>query len=89
MKVLPKRDTEENAIKYNTILRDHELLVVDTKDGIKYKLGNGMTKFIDLPYIQLSEIEFFNVYFRMYHGSTKYITIYLNPFMYKDVILGE
>ena len=49
--ILLKCDTVESYKESNPVLNDRELVCVKMEDGtIKYKLGDGITPFIDLPY---------------------------------------
>lgn len=51
-----KRDTEENWLKNDPVLLDAEIVFVDEPDGgIRYKLGDGVSKFSALKYLDLDE----------------------------------
>ena len=50
-----KRDTEENWTSKNPILLDGEMIIVKTNDGkIRKKIGDGVKKFSELPYDEIS-----------------------------------
>jgi hypothetical protein len=51
--ILPRRDLEENWLTENPVLRDKEFIVSVDKDTIRYKLGDGKSNYIDLPFMDL------------------------------------
>lgn len=53
--ILPRRDLEENWLTENPILRDKEFIVCVSKDLIRYKLGDGVSCYKDLPFTDLFE----------------------------------
>lgn len=53
--ILPRRDIEENWLTANPVLRDKEFIVCVSKDLIRYKLGDGVSCYKDLPYTSLFE----------------------------------
>ena len=47
-----KRDTLENWILYDPVLREGELVVVwINSNEVKLKVGDGERRFLDLPYV--------------------------------------
>lgn len=53
-----RKDTLENWSKFNPVLLDGELALVETEDGVKMKLGDGSTAFNNLPWFnQAEEVE--------------------------------
>ena len=82
MVILPKRDHEKVWEFFNPILKEHELIVIETRDGqIRYKCGNGKDNFTNLPYLNsLTDIDFFNIYTQ----NKEPFTVFLNPFLYDD-----
>ena len=50
--VLPKRSFLSEAISENPVLKDRELIVVYDEDWVGYKVGNGESKFNELPFIE-------------------------------------
>lgn len=52
-----RRDTEENYNKVATTLKPlkGEICLVDTSEGLKLKVGNGVDFFANLPYCALGE----------------------------------
>lgn len=47
-----KKDTEENWEKANPIILDGEVIVVESSNGeLRFKTGNGITNYIDLPFM--------------------------------------
>jgi hypothetical protein len=46
-----RRDTEANWISINPIVANGELIIVDTDEGIKIKIGDGDSHFNDLKYV--------------------------------------
>lgn len=51
--ILPRRDQEQTWIRENPVLKWLEICVVYTEQGTKYKLGNGQTDYIHLPFVSL------------------------------------
>lgn len=51
--ILPRRDLEENWLTENPVLRDKEFIVSIDKGIIRYKLGDGKSAYIDLPFMDL------------------------------------
>ena len=51
--ILPRRDKEQNWIRENPILRQKEICVVYSDEGTKYKLGDGKTDYIHLPFTSI------------------------------------
>lgn len=50
-----KRDTEKNWTSKNPVLYDGEMIIVKTNDGkIKRKIGDGVKKFSELPYDEIT-----------------------------------
>jgi hypothetical protein len=50
-----KRDTEKNWTSKNPVLYDGEMIIVKTSDGkIKRKIGDGIKKFSELPYDEIT-----------------------------------
>ena len=49
-----KRDTEENWTSKNPILLDGEMIIVKTNDGKIRKIGDGVKKFSELPYDEIT-----------------------------------
>ena len=50
--ILPNRSSITEAIFENPVLKDRELIVVYDKDWVGYKVGNGESKFNELPFIE-------------------------------------
>jgi hypothetical protein len=46
-----RRDTEANWISANPIVANGEQIIVDTDEGIKIKIGDGVSHFNELEYI--------------------------------------
>lgn len=45
------RDTSANWTKYDPVLLDGEIIIVDTAEGeVRYKVGNGIKKYSQLPF---------------------------------------
>lgn len=45
------RDTSANWTKYDPVLLDGEIIIVDTAEGeVRYKVGNGTKKYSQLPF---------------------------------------
>ena len=45
------RDTSAHWTKYDPVLLDGEIVIVDTAEGeVRYKVGNGTKKYIQLPF---------------------------------------
>lgn len=73
--IIPKHDTFEKWMSYNPRLKEHELAIVKFKDEvIKYKIGDGITHFRDLPFVSLKKIKFF----RCYDKNNRYATVMIN-----------
>lgn len=53
--ILPRRDLEENWLAENPVLRDREFIVCVSKDLVRYKLGDGVSCYKDLPFTNLFE----------------------------------
>lgn len=52
VRIKNKRDIEANWNANNPILLNGELCVVDMRDGtIRYKLGDGVNRYLSLPFI--------------------------------------
>lgn len=47
-----RKDTEANWLLYNPVLLDGEVALVETSDGIKFKVGDGVKTFTQLSYIE-------------------------------------
>lgn len=54
--ILPRRDKERNWIQKNPILRPREICVVYNNKKTKYKLGDGKTDYIHLPFASIEKI---------------------------------
>lgn len=54
--ILPRRDKEQNWIRKNPTLRQKEICVVYTDEGTKYKLGDGKTNYIHLPFVSIETV---------------------------------
>lgn len=53
-----KHDTDVNFIENNPILLDGEIIFVTRDNGeIQIKIGDGITSYIDLPFIKLKSLE--------------------------------
>lgn len=50
-----RNDYEKNWEKGNPLLKFNEVIVVITKDGLKFKKGNAIDKYLDLPFISLEK----------------------------------
>lgn len=75
----PRRDTEENWIKYNPILKKDEICVVYTNyAGTMYKKGNGNSRYTELPFLPLEEVLEYGV---MYSNG---ITVKVRGFFNKN-----
>lgn len=45
------RDTSANWTKYNPVLLDGEIIIVDTAEGeVRYKVGDGTKRYSQLPF---------------------------------------
>jgi hypothetical protein len=87
MTILPRRDIEEKWLNINPILHEYELACIETKDGIKYKLGDGKTEFKNLKYLNtLDGLDYFKIYnnYVGYNNIFNITTVYLNPFAYDN-----
>ena len=54
--ILPRRDIERNWIQKNPILRQKEICVVYNNKTTKYKLGDGKTDYIHLPFASIEKV---------------------------------
>ena len=50
VRIKHKVDTHENWTSKNPVLLNGELIFVDTTDGRKQKIGDGVTAYINLPF---------------------------------------
>lgn len=51
VRVPHSRDTSANWTKYDPVLLDGEIIIVDTAEGeVRYKVGNGTKKYSQLPF---------------------------------------
>lgn len=53
--IFPRRDLEENWLTENPVLKDKEFIVCVSKDLVRYKLGDGVSCYKDLPFTSLFE----------------------------------
>lgn len=51
--ILPRRATAKKWKEVNPIIRKKEFIVVETRFGFKYKLGDGKTAYKLLPFVSL------------------------------------
>jgi hypothetical protein len=57
-RIAQKRDTEANWYAANPVLLSGEVVSVDTEDGnIRFKVGDGTTPYLGLPYVRDLEVE--------------------------------
>jgi hypothetical protein len=86
--VLVRRDTIDNWLNENPILRYKELVCVIANSGdLLYKLGDGETPYCDLPYIKLiSSLDFINFYTKSPAGNDVQISICLKPELCNKII---
>lgn len=52
-KIINRRDSEQNWIKENPILLSGELGIVDSINSTDFKIGNGHSKFNELPTVTM------------------------------------
>ena len=55
-RVKNKRDTNTNWETNNPILLDGEIVIVDTNDGVRFKIGDGTSRYNQLPYAGVSSL---------------------------------
>lgn len=52
MKVILRRDTKENWEKYNPVLKKNEIIKIFFENDLpKFKIGDGFSKYSDLPFV--------------------------------------
>lgn len=51
--IRPRCDTENEWIKYNPILKYREFVVSVDKNGARYKIGDGISKYDKLQFVSL------------------------------------
>lgn len=55
-RVKNKRDTNTNWETNNPVLLDGEIVIVDTNDGVRFKIGDGTSRYNQLPYAGVSSL---------------------------------
>lgn len=87
-RVCSKRDTEENWERSNPILLDGEIIIVDTTGGkIRTKIGDGQSKYNELPFNDEEIKSFMDKMITLYAGDyplygTSFADIDNNGFAY-------
>lgn len=75
--ILPRRDTEENWLTANPVLRDKEFIVCVSKDLVRYKLGDGASYYKDLPFVNLFEALIFGIIYTHPNQPSQYQSVKL------------
>lgn len=92
IKILIKRDTTQNYVAINPILRLKELAVEYNENGIVgYKIGDGLTPWSELSYItNLTDIKEFYLWANTFDGNNRkiYAKIVIDPFVINDFLGG-
>ena len=61
-KCIVRYDSVENWEEFDPVLRERELVMAYDGGLTGYKLGDGRSKWSDLPYVDLNEVERFSMY---------------------------
>lgn len=61
-KCIVRHDSVENWEEFDPVLRERELVMAYDGGLTGYKLGDGRSKWSDLPYVDLNEVERFSMY---------------------------
>ena len=51
--IRPRCDTENEWMKYNPVLKYREFVVSVDKNGVRYKIGDGISKYDKLQFVSL------------------------------------
>lgn len=53
LRIMQKKDTEANWISANPVLLNGEIILVETPDRVRLKVGDGSSRYLDLPFTDL------------------------------------